>query len=1029
MRKHLLKQVLLLSFVLVGLIVQAQNGTISGKVSDKTNGEILPGANVIIQASGKGTSTGIDGTYKLSVPAGTYKVSTSFIGYQSITKEVSVKAGQTTTIDFVLGTDMMQLDEMVVIGYGSKRKRSITSSISKVKAEEIDNLLAPSFEAALQGQAAGMMVTQDNGTAGGPVTIRVRGTSSINASSEPLYVVDGVPVISGNFTSSNGFPDRTNALAQINPNDIASIEVLKDASAAAIYGARGANGVVLITTKQGQSGKPKVSVNYKTGISDVTHKLEVLDGPTYLKMTKEAWYNSKLYSDNPEYSTIEDAEKAYYMQLPFGIYDASKTYEENKQIIDNTNVDWIDESLQTGTTTSVDASASGGTESFTYYVGANYDDIMGILKGDAMKRAGSRINLAYNGPGRLSFGSSFSISRTDRTRIPTGWAGGLGTAQSRSLPIMPIYNEDGTYFAAKTSGKANVVAERVNLDYNARATSLLGNLYANLKLFDGLNFRTDFGFNTYNQREYKYEGRILYDDASAFDRRVMVESYNFSNTLSYDKTFKEDHNITAMAGLSQEATTQYDVEFWGNVFPADELKNPNSAAKQGGSSYEGSYGFVSYFGRIGYAYKSKYIVSLNVRRDGSSRFGSGKKYGVFPAASLGWIISDEDFFKAVPYLTFLKLRASYGTVGNAAIGNYAYLGTFYTTKYNGEPGIGYQKVSNPNLGWEKTTTLDIGLEYGFFDGRVSGGVDYYYKYTSDMLLQKNVPETSGFPSAMQNLGIMENKGWEIFVRSYNINNKFKWNTDLNITNNKNNVIDIQGQIVSGLDVGGNYGNNFVQEGHPIGAWRLVEYAGVDPATGAPLFINQETGEATTEYNYDRDAVVTGNPYPEWYGGITNTFSYKGFDFSVLFTFALGHNVYRDDGKFLEAGKIGENWNQMSTILDRWQQPGDNASIPKLIWEGTYSTYNTTQFLDDASYGRLKNLTFGYTLPQNMTQKLNISKVRIYVSGTNVLTFTKFKGWDPEVNRDYGSNNNVTQSVTYLSPPQAKTFLAGVNLDF
>jgi len=1034
---RLLKQRVLLTFLSMILVfgLYAQTGTVIGKITDAKTGEVLPGANIVVDGTTKGVSSKVDGTYVLeNVSAGQVTIIASFLGYKSLKKTISVKNGQSTTADFSLAQDMMMLEEMIVVGYGTEKKKDVTGSIEKIGAEVLQNVPVPSFDGALQGKAAGVQVTQDNGMAGGTVTIRVRGTSSLKASSEPLYVVDGVPIISGSYTSKEGMPDQTNVLSQINPNDIESIEILKDAAAAAIYGARGANGVVLITTKKGSgTGTSQINFNYYTGASSPTNILKVLDGPQYLEITKEAWLNSNL--DKVYGGDTAKAIKAYYEQLPAGIYNPKLTYEQNRAIIDNTNIDWIDQTLRTGSFNSMSLTASGGTNKMNYYLGGSYDDIKGILIGDDFKRYNGRINLNYTGYGRLSFGGNLGFMRTIRHRVPTGWAGGLGTAQSRSLPIMPIYDADSNYFSTRYSlipisqNKTNVIAERENLIYEATAASVLGNVFGVVEILPYLSFRSDFGFNTLYQREYRYEGTIFSDEASAKDRRVTVESYSFMNSFIFDKKIGENHKVGALVGMNAEQTNQYDVEFWGNDFPSPELKNPNNALKQGGSSYEGGFGFLSYIGRATYGFKGKYLLSASIRRDGSSRFGPDRRFGWFPAASLGWIISDENFWQKVPYFNFFKLRASYGIVGNAAIGNYDYLGTFYTTKYNDNAGIGINRIANPDLHWEKTTQYNGGIEFGLFEGRISGSFDYYYKRTSDLLLDVNVPQTSGSSAITKNIGELENKGFDMSVRSYNLTGKLKWITDINLGRNQNKILDIQGQIVSGKDLGGNYGNNFAQEGYPIGAWRLVEYAGVDPETGEPLFINQLTGKATTEYNYERDAVVVGNPYPALIGGISNSFSYKNFDLNFLFSFALDYDVYRDDGKFLEAGKVGSNWNQMATVLDRWQKPGDVTNIPKLFWEDKYSTYNTTQFLNDASLGRLKNISLSYKLPQTLTDKIKVKGAKVYIMGTNLLTFTKFPGWDPEVNRDLDSgNNNVTQSVTYLSPPQAKTITAGINID-
>lgn len=1002
----------------------AQTGMVKGTVTD-LNGEMLIGANVYIEGmTTKGTITDVYGNYVLeSVPVGQVKLISSFIGYLKDEKTVTVIDGKTVTVDFVLVEDIMQLDELVVIGYGTKRKRDITSSIVKVKADEMQNVSVPTFESALQGRTTGVQVTSDNGMAGGGVTIRVRGTSSLMASSQPLYVVDGVPIITGSYTTSNGYPDKSNALAQIDPSDIESIQVLKDASAAAIYGARSANGVVLITTKHGKQGKTKFNVGYYTGVSDVTKRLDILDGPDYLKYTKQAWTNSN-----------KGTEQEYYENLPFNIYNPSITvnpdysgdadggiYRTNKDVIDNTNTDWIDLMLRKGSVQQANVSASGGDAKTTYYLGGAYRDEKGVIISNAFKRVNGRMNLEHKATEKFSFGSDIAVTYTKNNRVPTGWAGGLGTAQSRALPLMPVYNADGSFFGPRSG--VNTIAEDENINYQANTMSLLGKIFAKYQITDDLTFNTDFGLNNLYLRENKYVGTITQEDAFSMDRRVEVSSYNTNTTLNYDKHFGDDHHLTAMAGMSVQKNNQYESEFNSSQFPSPTLQNPNSGVKKGGYDYESEYGFISYFNRESYSYKGRYLASFSIRYDGSSRFGIDNQYGWFPSGSVGWIISDEGFMQGISFLSILKLRGSYGLTGNAEIGNYRSFGTYYTTQYNGESGIGVGNIANPNLGWEKTAQTDIGIDYGFFDGRISGGFDYYYKSTTEMLLNVNVPQTSGSSSVIQNVGKMENKGVEFFIDARILTGDFTWTTNFNIGHNSNEIIDINGQILAGE----NFGNNFAVEGKPIGSWRLVEYAGVDEATGQPLFINQETGEATTEYNFDRDAIVTGNPYPDFYGGINNSFSFKNFDFSALFTFSSGQDVYRDDGKFFQGGNIGSNWNQMQLIENSWQNPGDITDEPQLLWDGTGSTYNTTHYLSEASYIRLKTISFGYNLPKSFARRLKIDNARIYINGQNLLTFTDYPGWDPEVNRD--GSGNITQGVTYLSPPQIKMVTFGLTLDF
>lgn len=979
----------------------AQNGTVTGKVSDNQNGPVI-GASVVLLGTTIGSATDVDGKYLISkAPSGNFTVRVSCIGYKPFSQNVTLQNNQTVTLNFILQPDVMNMEELVVVGYGSNRKRNITSSISIIKSQEMANVSVPSFEAALQGRSSGVQVTSDNGLAGAPVTIRIRGTSSLSASSQPLYVVDGVPMIAGDFGSS-GFADGTNSLSLLNPADIESIEILKDASAAAIYGSRSANGVVLITTKSGMDGKSEINASYYAGATDVTHRLDLLSGPEYLKMAKMAWANT------PGKDTLNNYQ-AFYDGLPFGI---------TRGLADSTNTDWLQEMLRPGVVQEANFNIRGGNPKTTYYVGLTYRDDKGVLINNDFNRTSGHIDITHKATDRFTLGAKMILTNTQNHRVQTGWAGGLGTAQSRSLPIMPVKNSDGTYFAARSG--TNPIAFENNTEHVQDATSIMTNIYGDYKFAKWLKFRTEYALTNMFQRESRWIGKITQENDWAQDRRVNVNNWYTNNYFSFDKTIAEKHEFNAMLGMSAEKSYQRDVEYWAQNMANPTLHNPGSGTLKGGSAYEGGFSFISYFTRANYAYNGKYLLSMSIRRDGSSRFGPDNRFGWFPAASVGWIITDESFMKGVPVLSFLKLRGSYGMTGNAAIGNYRYYGSYYSTQYYSESGIGTGNIANPNLGWEKVSQLDIGLDWGIFEGRIAGGIDWYDKLTTNMLLNVNIPETSGSSSVTRNVGSMMNRGIEVFITSNNLTGKLKWKTDLNLARNYNEILDIQGQIIAGET----YGNNFAQTGYPIGAWRLVKWAGIDPATGSELFINQETGLATSEYNFARDAVVTGNPYPDFFGGMNNTLSWKNFDFNFMFTWAVGQQVYRDDAKFLEGGLDG-NWNQTTKVLDAWTPENTNTSVQRLTWQPDNRNYNSTRYLEDASYLRLKDVTFGYNLPESITKRIKVKQARIYFKGQNLWTLTNFTGWDPEVNRD--ASGNTTQGVTYLSPPQIKTAMIGINI--
>lgn len=1029
MKLHLRSFCLVVMGALLTGMVFGQTGIVQGTVTD-SNGETLIGATVMVQGSTLGTITDMNGQYTLaSVPSGAVIMEASYIGYGTQPLTVQVADGQMASADFVLSEDIAQLEELVVIGYGTKRKRDITSSISSVKADDLANTTQSNFQNALQGRAAGVQTTASNGMAGAANTVRIRGTSSITSSSEPLYVVDGVPMITGNF--SNGWADGTNTLSAINPSDIESIEILKDASAAAIYGSRSANGVILITTKSGKAGKTKFNAGYWVGVNNITNIPDMLTGSEYLEYGKIAWGNSG--------NDISNDYQAYYDNLPYGI---------TREIAESTNTDWIDEVSRTGIVHQFNLSASGGDVKNTFYLGGSYRDEEGVLEGNEYKKLSAKVNFDHKASERFSIGTKNTMVYELNKRVPTGWAGGLGTAQSRSLPIMPVRDSDGNYFAPRSG--TNPVAYNEDLDYGMNVYTLISTIYAQLNLSDWLSFRSEVGANVYDQRENRYVGTITQEKAFSMDRRVMLTNLNTNNYLNFDKTFNDVHFLNGTAGMSVETRNQYESEFRASDFPNPGLTNPTSGSVQSGSGYETGYGFLSYFGRAGYNYDNKYYATFSLRRDGSSRFGANYQYGWFPAGSVGWTISEESFLEGNSTLTYLKLRGSYGVTGNAEIGDFEYMGLWRAVNYYGSPGLEISKVENPDLRWERTAQLDIGLDFQLWGGRIAGGFDYYLKQTSDLILNQPINQTSGQSSITANVGDLENKGVELFITTHNLpsSSQLKWITDFTFGRNVNVVTNTDNNQLAGE----NYGNNIVAEGYPIGTWELVEWAGiakedetvtvtdwidfndqdlgtttktVDIMAGDELFYNH-WGEVSSEYDFDRDSKYLGNPYPKFFGGLNNSLEWQGFDLSVFFTFSVGMQVYRDDGKFLDGGFDG-NWNQTALIKDAWSEDNPDGESHKLYWQPENRNFNSTRYLDDASYLRLKSFTVGYTLPKSLTERFMVERLRVYVGGTNLWTLTDYTGWDPEVNRD--GSGNITQGVTYLSPPQIKTVNFGIELDF
>ncbi|MCK5136816.1 MAG: TonB-dependent receptor [Bacteroidales bacterium] len=1029
MKQYLLSFYLIVIGTFLTGMMYGQSGIVQGTVTDP-NGELLIGATIMVKGTTQGTITNSDGQYTLvSVAEGEVVLVASYIGYGSQEVTVQVVSGKTSTADFVLSEDITQLDELVVIGYGTKRKRDITSSISSVKAEDLANSTQSSFQNALQGKAAGVQITAANGMPGSAMTVRIRGTSSITSSSEPLYVVDGIPVITGNY--ADGWADGTNTLSALSPSDIESIEILKDASAAAIYGSRSANGVVLITTKSGKSGQTKFNAGYWVGVNKITNIPDMLNAEDYLKYGKIAWENSG--------NDISDDYQAFYDNLSHGI---------TREIADTTNTDWIDEMSRTGKVQQFNLSASGGDVKNTFYIGGAYRDEEGVLIGNDYKKLSAKINYEHIANDVFSIGTKNTLVYEENRRVPTGWAGGLGTAQSRSLPIMPVYDSTGKFFAPRSG--INPVAYDADMDYGMNVYTLISTIYAQLNFTKWLSFRSDVAANVYNHRESRYVGTITQEKATSMQRTVMLSNLSTNNYFSFDKSFQDMHHVYATLGMSVESRNQYENLFRSNDFPVPGLTNPTSGSVQSGAGYEAGHGFLSFFGRASYNYSNKYYATFSLRRDASSRFGANYQYGWFPSGSAGWTLSEESFLEGNSVMTYLKLRGSYGVTGNAEIGDFEYMGLWRAVNYLDSPGLEISKVENLDLRWERTAQLDVGIDFQLWNGRVSGGFDYYYKQTSDLILNRPINQTSGQSSMTANVGDLENKGIELFLTTHNLpaSSRLQWETDLTFGRNANVVTNTDDNQLAGE----NYGNNVVAEGYPIGTWELVEWAGiaredqtatvtdwidfndqdlgtttkqVDILAGDEIFYNH-WGEITNEFDFDRDAKFTGNPYPSFFGGLNNTLQWKGFDFGIFFTFSVGMQVYRDDGKFLDGGFDG-NWNQTAIIKDSWSEDNPNGQSHKLYWQPENRNFNSTRYLDEASYLRLKNLTLGYTLPGSLTNRFFVERLRIYVGGTNIWTLTDYSGWDPEVNRD--GSGNITQGVTYLSPPQVSTVNFGIELDF
>jgi TonB-linked SusC/RagA family outer membrane protein len=1040
------------------------NGRVVGKVIDDDTNAPLGGVSIKIKVGGKvlGAFTGKDGSYEIrNVPAGTYEITASYIGFKTRTSKVTVTEGAEATVDFKMQLDLLLLEEAVVIGYGTKQKKDVTGAVSRVNASEISNLPVPSLDQALQGKAAGMQVITANGaTPGAAVTVRIRGVGSISSASEPLYVVDGIPVTAGDFSGMSGAAGNGyngNALVDLNPQDIESIDVLKDAAATAIYGARGANGVVIITTKRGQAGTTKFNVNLTTGFSSPTKNLRVLNRDEFVELYTEAWNND----------------------IRRGIVSGPVRWPGNVDVNDpRNNTDWMGLVLQTGRLNEASVSASGGNEKTKFFTGLTYRDETTFVIGNRLERISGRLNLDHNATDALTIGVNAAVTRTVQNKFPEAWGGGLGWAQAGALPIFPVRNPDGTFFRGRDFW-VNPIARFENTSFNTEGLRTLAGLYGELKLLPGLAFRSEASVDLLNQTENFYQGADIRgerDDAGNFvayaeQRRVQVINWNTNNYFSYNTQIGEDHDIQATLGVQAQRVDQSDAGVRGQRgFANPFLRFPGNAVLTQGYTVYNYYSFLSYFGRLSYKFKDRYILGATANYNGSSRFGANNQFGLFPAISVAWVISQEEFLKDNPIFSFLKLRGSYGFTGNAEIGNFAWRGLYTPSgNYDGRAAIRPSQLPNLDLGWERARQLDLGLEWAVLDGRLQGTVGYYNRESYDMLLPVSIPSSLGFSSVLQNVGSITNWGMEFALTSHNLTGELTWTTDLNFAFNRNTINDIGGLPDGSI---GGQGETRAIVGYPVGTFFINRFARInertqqltvtrrrpgntltfsdlranpnDPRTqqffdttvtvrgGEPLFFNL-FGKLTDRYTVD-DRQPLGQPYPTLFGGMTNTFRYKGLEFSFSFNFAFGNNIYDDAAKWTAFGTFGAlgTLNQRRDItLTRWRNEGDVTTIPALTTQGIYNDFNTDRHLFSGDFLRLRSVTLAYNLPSEWLTGIGLSSVRVSVNAFNIWTLTSFPYWDPEVVRDLGGSQdrNFSQGVTFLAPPQAQSVNIGLNIGF
>lgn len=1028
--------VLLLLYLFLVQMADAQtqpliNSTLHGTVLEAGINKPLPGATVAIEGTTHAVSTDANGKFSfITGQKFPYTLIVTFVGYQ---KQTIVANGSPITI--YLKEDVNQLNDVVVVGYGTQERKNLVMSVASIKADEVKQQPVASFDAQLQGKASGLQINSNSGTPGDGIFIRIRGTTSINASNDPLYVVDGVFINNTSLQTVSTGGRATSPIADINPDDIENIEVLKDASATAIYGARGANGVVIVTTKHGKyNTKPKVNFNVTQGVAyEPKGKLwKLTTGPEHAEIVNEFYRNSEADA----IAANNTAGIATYKYQPFRALtdNPNATPAPRGLPQDQHTYDRLDELFRTGLLSNYDLSLDGGSKDTKYFIAAGYTKQQADIKPIDFSRANLRVNLDQRVSDIVQVGVTNTISRSYRNqaRSGDGPAGGLLQSALHTPTYLPENNPDGT--PARWAGFDNLQVLLDNYDVNTASIRYIGNLYANVQILKNLTFKTSWSldYNNYNESEYWNDKTQLgASPTNGLATSSITDNSAWINeqTLNYHTRFGESkHALDVIVGNTIQSNTIKNTSAQGTGFPNNAYTDISAAATRTASQTWTKGNLSSFFSRVSYNYNSKYYLEGSIRADGSSRFGANNKWGYFPSVGGAWRIKEESFLKNVSSISDLKFRASYGVTGNQnGINNFAALGLWnggagYPDNTTGgdKAGTAPQQLPNPDLKWERTSQVNGGVDLGLFNNRITLSADIYSKITNNVLLQTPVPAITGFTSVYSNAGKVSNKGYEFSVNSVNIKNSdFSWSSNFNISGNVNKVLVLPVPISE-------YSRDWIrlQQGYSMYSFWMYKQLYVDPQTGNSVFqhANGTTGTSVTV----ADRQVVGNALPKFFGGFTNNITWKSFDAGILFTYQYGNKVLNLNRFFGEGGGTRDaNRVIFASQLNRWTTPGQITDVPRVTAYGNnYTLDQNSRFLEDGSFIRLKSLTVGYTVPKTATQKIGIQALRVYFTGSNLLLFTKYTGPDPEVNV---TSVSQTQGLDLGTAPQPRTLQLGVNL--
>lgn len=1053
--------------VLASASMLKQAVKVAGRVTDAVTKMPLPGVNITVSGTTRGVVTDADGHYSLELPDAGSTLVFSFIGY--VTQEFVPDGKSELNVEMV--ADVKALEEVIVVGYGTQKKSDITASISSIKGEQIASGPAASFNESLQGKTSGLQVSQTSGALGSATRIIVRGTGSISSGTNPLYIVDGMPIYQD---VNQNVIQNLNPFQDINPKDIESIEVLKDASATAIYGSRGANGVILITTKTGKKGEGKISFDYNYGVTTPINTVELANGAEWLATVDEARTNSGI------------TDKEFTKPL---LFDPNQPF--NRTVADKTNTDWYGMLIDKGNYSEYNFSASKGSNGASYYISAQYRDEKGLFTGNRMRRYQTRANLDFKPLDKVTTGLKLNFTRIDLddvnygigngandngdSRGNRGGQGGYGQIYRGALPIFPFRNDDGTIFDPKSGKNVAWAAQRNNLSITSQQYRTFGTAYIEYNPLPGLTLRTEGSIDqlSYNSLTWidgniRMASRNNYSSSSsaASDSYRGVTSTNFNAVANYNKTFNNNHNIAVTLGTESLKTfTKTREYFFGNIQGQQQEIGEGGDRLTAVTNQIPDIFFLSYFGRFNYKYKDRYLLGMSYRRDGSSVFSPDERFGNFPALSAGWIVSNEKFMNTFPLISHLKLRGSYGSTGNANINAFAWSNQYVQWPIYGlARGSVLNNLGTRSLTWERSKTFDASIDFGLLGNRITGSFGYYQSLTTDMLLSVPVSPSLGIfnfgtnGAAITNIGNLANKGFEVEFTTVNVNTtKIKWTTSFSLTTNHNEVKKLADGIKIPTQIAHSSGVNSVWAGRPLGEFFLAEFAGYDDQgyemiyeidqqlfTSSNRSITQKTGNliraTTVNINANRIYQRDKTGLPTYFGGLTNTFNYGGLELGILFTYQGGNYIYDADSETTMYVNGGTNVIRKDMIGDYWTPSNTGASNPRPLWKNSDGTNTmgtrTTRHLHKGDYIRLKSLTLAYNLPEKLTSKLRIKNARIYGGVTNLLTFSKFKAFDPETAVFKTSNISSTQDINLgqgiigtVPFPQVRTINGGISFTF